>query len=246
MIFSDDYAVFDYETGGFLNTRGGRPVEVGILMYRDGKARIHQHLVNPCADDEMFVISLDAEHIHGISHDLIEADGLHPKMSSRILLQGVEDLPVWTHNGVKFDFELMKQECRRYGLTPIEMGRWRDTAALYKAWKIGKYPDQFPNLYTFMKSALNTRRRNLYFNLPYLTNELDLGVEILDEEGNPTGDLAKAAGWRVHPRLGIDEHELAKVENLGFHRAPFDCVVTHGLVQWCKRELAELFGEKAA
>ncbi len=243
-IFSDDYVVFDYETGGFLDTPGGRPVEVGMLQYVGGVAKIHSHLVNPRADgDERFVISLDAEKIHGIGHDMLEDEGWHPEKSSSVLLRGLGDeLPVWTHNGVKFDFKLMIEECRRFGLSPIPQARWRDTAALYKGWKVGKYPSDFANLVSFMDAALNVRRRGLYFSLTHLTAELDLGVKLFNEAGNPiTNKDEHVAGWEVSPELGIPEDQLAKVESLGLHRAPFDCVVTHALVQWCKKELAELF-----
>lgn len=242
-VFTDDYYVFDYETGGFLETAGGRPVEVGLLRYVNGVAKIHSYLVDPTQDDTSFVIDMGAQQAHGISLEMIKKAGCHPKQAAQVMLKAMDDadLPVWTHNGVRFDFPLLRKECQKYGLSPIESPRWRDSAAIYKAWKIGMYPDQYPSLVKFFQAALAVRRRGLLYNLAFLATELPLGVTLLDGDGNATKDIGQVQGWSVDPALGLDTTELQKVENQGLHRAAFDCVVTHGLVQWCKKNLMHLF-----
>lgn len=240
-IFSDDYVVFDYETGG-LSHITKRPVETGVLLFKDGKVQIRHHLVHPNLDgDRDFFIEMGAMAIHHITPEMCQADGWHPKKSTEFLIAASGKWPVWTHNGVKFDFPIFVNECARYGLKPIPQTRWRDSAAIYKGWKLQKYPDQFPNLMEFMQNVLNTRRKGLMFNLPFLSASLDVGVRMIDAAGKRTDIPDDMASLEIDDYLGVSEEDRKMLEKLGAHRAAFDVVVTHGLIQWCRRNIGHMF-----
>lgn len=226
-VFSDDYYVLDFETGGFLNTSGGRPVEMAVLEFVDGKARITSTLVNPLLDDDSFQIAEQAENVHGISRALIEKEGMHPEHALRLFLEQVgSELPVWAHNGCGFDFPLHESESARYGSSSLERSRFRDSAALYKGWKMDRFPAPGENLHTYFTEVLRTRRQGLYFNLDFLSKELDLGVR-RERGGSVAWDFSD---------LGLSEEESAEISSLGAHRAAFDCILTHALIQWMSRQ----------
>lgn len=224
-IFTDNYCVFDFETGGFLNTSGGRPVEQAILKYVDGVAELTTVLVNAFVDEPSFEIGAGAERVHGLSRDLVERDGVHPQEALRLFNEVVEDsLPVWAHNGCGFDFLIHEAESSRYGLSSMSRDRWRDSAALYKGWKLDRLPKADESLPRYFQEVLDTRRKGLPFNLGFLTEELDLGIRA-------SGDEA----WDFS-NLGLTTESEASIAELGAHRAGFDCVLTHALIQWMQRE----------
>lgn len=239
-IFTDDYVVMDYETGG-LSRICKRPVETGMLLFKDGEVKLHAHLVNPRLDgDQEFYIDLGAMNVHGIGDEMIEADGWHPKKCAATMIQNTGDLPLWGHNAARFDFPIMSNEARKFGLTPVSQTQWRDSAAFYKGWRLQKYPDQYPDLMTYMTKVLGIRRKGLLYNLPFLTKTLDLGVRMLDENGEKTDIPGEMVVLEVDPHLGVSDEIIKSIEQLGAHRAAFDCVVTHGLIQWIKRNIGAM------
>ena len=226
-VFSDDYCVFDFETGGFLETRGGRPIEQAVLRYVGGVAEIHTCLVNPFVDDRRFEIGAGAERVHGLSRVVVEDKGVHPSEALQVFHDVVgEAMPIWAHNGCGFDFLIHETESKRYESAPISRARWRDSAALYKGWKLGRLPKASESLPKYFDAVLKVRRRGLLFNLGHLSDSLDLGIK-----------GAKAGEWDFGS-LGLTSESLASVAELGAHRAGFYCVLTHALIQWMRREWA--------
>ena len=215
----------DFETGGFLNSSGARPIEQAVLKYVDGVAEITTVLVNPFFDDPSFAISAGAERIHGLSRDLVEKEGVHSKEALQIFNDVVgPSLPVWAHNGCGFDFLIHEAESARYKLTPLSRDRWRDSAALYKGWKLKRLPKAGEPLPWYFQKVLDVRCKGLLFNLGYLCDELDLGIR--SEHGD---------GWDFGS-LGLTASSYSSVAELGAHRAGFDCVLTHALIQWMQKK----------
>lgn len=231
-IFTDDYIVIDFETGGFQGTDGFRPVEYGALLYLGGKLMVRSGLVNPYLDDDKFAFPLSLEEMLHITDSDIRSRGIHPKecvqtLASLLTHKKYVHLPVWGHNLVKFDYPLYQQEARRYDGPMVEEERLRDSAALYKALKMSSVCND-RNLLAFMRQTLNARRKGLKFSISHiLTNEdLPMEMEIVD------GELVN---WVPNPEIGITEEIYEQMKAEGLHRAGMDCVVTHVLIQWLKQ-----------
>ena len=224
-IFTDDYYVFDYETAGLPNAgRNFRPLEIGALRFVGGRATVRTFLVNPFADDPQFAIDPGAEAVHHISADMVKTAGVAPDDATGRLLALLDgDLPIWTHNGTQFDFPLLRAECARGRRTAPTVVRQRDSAALYKGRKLGLRPDDFRDFNEFAETALSTRRRGLFFNLPLLVRELPLGIRQTEQGVDVDYD-----------RLGLDPTEVDPLLRAGAHRTGFDVIATHALVQWLR------------
>jgi len=231
--FTPDYFVLDYETGGLPNTDNFRPIEVGLLSFRAGRATVDTFMVNPFVDDKFFSIHPTAQTVHGISAEMIRKDGLSPAAATAralaTLTTGNEQ--IWTHNGWNFDFPLLEAECLRSGATPPAALRLRDSAAVYKALKLGIDPRNFASFNAFASHVFGMRRKGLFFNLMHIADELDLGVTLLRDP--QTQQVLRAE--IDHERLGLNPDDVRLIEQQGAHRAGFDVIVTHALVLWASR-----------
>lgn len=243
-VFNEDYVVFDYETGGFVGTPGGYPVEIGILRYKDGEAKVTSFLVDQTQNPE-FEMSPGAVKAHGITEDMIQRHGVKPEeAASRLHTALSGDLPIWAHMGLAFDFPILEQQNIKYGLEPIDTSRYRDSAGIYKAVTLGE-PISADSLTEDCLNALDVRWRGFFFNLGYLTCTKNIGVRLYDDSGDPVGkdNVKSASAYIIDQRLGLSPLQEAKVKGYGLHRAAFDCVVTHGLIQWMRSEWSSIFCE---
>ncbi len=228
-LFTDDYVVLDYETGGFAGTSGFRPVEVAILEYRSGVVSARSTIVNPM--DPGFILSDGAEKTHGISMTKIAAEGKPARAVAERMHEelSAHDLPIWAHNGVKFDIPLFDQECARYGKKPFHRSRFRDSAALFKGRALGAEPFADETLYQYFVRVLNTPKKGLKFALDFISEVVDVGLRKIEcEDGMPT--------LEAHPSLGIPNELLRQVEQLGAHRAKYDVLLTHAVIQTLKKD----------
>lgn len=227
-LFTPDYFILDYETGGFSGTRGFRPVEIAVLLFRGGKTTLRSTIINPY-DDPDFQLSPDAEKVHGISEAEMRKNGRPAKEATEALhayLNKPEhaDLPIWAHNGAKFDFPLYNTEAGRYGLPMLKQSRLRDSAALYKGRIMGTKPQPGETLHAYFLRVLNTPRRGLLFNLKLIAETELIGLNRKDPN-DPSSPLI------ADPSLGMSDETLEKLGSLGAHRAGYDVAVTHALVQ---------------
>lgn len=241
-LFTNDYFVFDYETAGLPHSGASfRPLEVGVLRYLHGKATVRTFLVNPFADDPQFSIDPGAQNIHHIDDAMVKTAGVTPADAvdqMARLLQG--DSPVWAHNGTPFDFPLLQAECARSARPGIiHTDRERDSAALYKGWKMNFDPKRYRSYRAFAEAVLATRRKGLYFNLNFLIRELDTGIKptistLTDEIISVEVD---------YDRLGLDRATTEPLLAQGFHRCGFDVIATHAVVLWMRNNLLGFYGE---
>lgn len=227
-LFTPDYFVLDFETGGFSGTNGFRPVEIAVLSFVGGKTSLRSTLVNPY-DDPYFEISPDAEQVHGISREKVLQHG----QPAKDLMLGVHaylnrpehaKLPIWAHNGVKFDFPLFNSEAARYGLPPLPTSRLRDSAALYKGRAMGTKQQPGESMHAYFLRVLNTPKRGLLFNLKFISDTMFLGLNRKNPEDQNSELIAD-------PSLGMSNETLQKLGSLGAHRAGYDVALTHALVQ---------------
>jgi DNA polymerase III epsilon subunit-like protein len=224
-LFTDDYFVLDYETGGFAGTPGFRPVEAALLTYRGGVVTLRHHVVDP-TDDPSFFVSPGAEDLHHIGMTKIAAEGVPAKHIAEGLQEkfaALPNLPIWGHNCVQFDRLLLERECDRYRLDKPNPFRWRDSAALYKAHKmaVAQLPDE--RYFEYFARVLGMRRRGLYFSLKHVLETEKLGISVENVDVAPV--------VVVDPSLGVPQAVADEVVRLGAHRAAFDVLVTHALIQ---------------
>lgn len=224
-MFTDDYFVLDYETGGFYGTNGFRPVEVALLAFKNGVVKLRHYIVD-ATDDPYFRVSEGAEAVHHIGMAKIAAEGVPAKTiatSLHEIITSLGDLPIWGHNCSQFDRPLMEMECQRYQLEPPGWNRWRDSAALYKAHKMGVARFKDEPLQDYFSRILSMRRKGLYFSLKHVLETEKLGITL--------DDAGEAPVLTVDPKLGLPADVASEILKLGAHRAAFDVLVTHALIQ---------------
>lgn len=239
-IFADDYIVIDFETGGFRNTPGFRPVEYGILLYKGGKLTVRSGLVNPYLDDTVFQFPLTLEDKLNITDRDIKTQGIHPKacaqrLNKMLTHEDYAGLQVWGHNLLGFDVYLYDQEAERYDQQSLDPIRLRDSAALYKALKMSSLC-RGDDLLGFMRQTLNARRKGLRYSVAHIlaNEELPINATIVDDE---------MTDWQPCPEIGITDEIYNQMKSEGLHRAGMDCVVTHAIIQWLKSYGEDMFLE---
>jgi hypothetical protein len=135
----------------------------------------------------------------------------------------LQQQPVELHAVVPPDGEVREWECDRYRLDKPNPFRWRDSAALYKAHKmaVAQLPDE--RYFEYFARVLGMRRRGLYFSLKHVLETEKLGISVENVDVAPV--------VVVDPSLGVPQAVADEVVRLGAHRAAFDVLVTHALIQ---------------
>jgi len=227
-LFTDEYFIFDYETGGFAGTREGRPVELALLYYGQGRVELSHRLINPELDDPTYQQRPEAIAVHGLTPAVLREKGVHPGQADAFLRGAFArnpNSPIWAHCGTSLDFPVAEAEARRFGLQPpwIDDSRLRDSGGIYKGLLIGLKPSEYQSWLHYCRAALAIPRRGLFFSVSHLVSTLDVGVKLIGDPKHPTG-------FDLSVDLGVAPELARELSALGMHRAAFDCVATHGIV----------------
>jgi len=217
----EDYVVLDFETSGLSPTRN-RVLQVGLLRVRDGvvTGAPTSFLVNP-----MFPVAYDVpEHITeitGISSEAVSRDGVSTVSALSRLFEFVGDDVVWAHNGILFDRLFLNAECYRNNKPIFDERRWLDSAALFKAWRLGVLRQLYEHdlFFTFAVDVLGRRVKGLKYNLQHCCRTLNIS------EPDGIGFCAKAPD----EYLGIQWHDAA-----------VDVLATHWIVQRMRKIMEAL------
>jgi len=184
----DNYVTLDFETTG-LDPEMDSIIEVGLLFVFDGEpAKPVSWVINPNYPDAYNVPEKIVD-ITGITSAEVGV-GADPAVFYPSMIRLLGGVPIWGHNSSQFDKKFLEYECSRLCIIPPSDDRWFDTAALFKASKL-KIIDELEYYSTFQQFAdyvLDKRVKGLYYNLPYVCEEL----------GVYTGDIT---GWH---RAGAD------------------------------------------
>jgi len=224
MLFSNNFYVLDSETGGFPGTAGFRPVEIALLKCVNNNITLRHFLLDP-TDDPTFMINPGAQAVHGITMEKVCSEGVPIKTGIQSLHAELtkNQLPIWGHNGIKFDFPLLHNEFTRYQLAPIPEHRLYDTAAWYKSRKLNITQNPGESFHAFGLRVLDYKQKGLFFSLNHIVNTVPIGLEV--KEGQIQTDQS----------LGIPKELADDLAKLGAHRAGFDVLVTYALLKYLQK-----------
>jgi DNA polymerase III epsilon subunit-like protein len=167
----DTYAVFDLETTG-LDPRSCLIIEIGWCVVRDGAAQPVRALLVRREH-----VPADVQALTGITPKMLRRDGVPLEAALRAFLDDTADLPLVGHNVLRFDAPFLEAACRSAGLPPPQSSRYRDTAALYKASRLGLHPRPGQDHRSFALAALDVRAPGLRYNLGACCRELGVAVD---------------------------------------------------------------------
>ena len=176
MHFTENYTVWDLETTG-LDPHNDHIVEVAAIRIENGQiVETYQAILN-----HQISIPEEASKIHGITTELCEKEGIDPQIALESLIDIILASPMCvTHNGTRFDARFLVSEYSRLGHKNDELSKKLvsmhvDTAALYKAKKLGMKLDESRDLAAFMADALDQKVYGLKYNVGACCD--DLGID---------------------------------------------------------------------
>jgi DNA polymerase III epsilon subunit-like protein len=178
--FPDSYTVFDLETTGF-SSMNNDIIQIGILEVEDhtpiGDAV--SYLVNPNFPWS-FNVPGHITDLTGIESMRVSLDGIDPAFIIPLIAEKLRHTPIVSHNGIKFDKQFLEVACRKYHILAPRDGLWLDTAALYKAMRMGEMSllNDSGTFYEFGVKILDRRVKGLKYNLVHCCN--DLGIDVAD------------------------------------------------------------------
>jgi len=176
----DHYIAWDLETSG-LSAERDYILEIGAIEYRAGeKVREKSWLLNHGIE-----IKPEVSAIHGITKDLIDAEGTDPKAAIDEFLEWFEE-PKWanlTHNGFRFDIPFLLEALTKHNtFNHVERevikkelyGNGMDSAVLYKARELGLRPTVDETFPWFAKRVLDIRAYGVKYNVGHCCETLGI------------------------------------------------------------------------
>lgn len=168
-----EFAVFDLETSGF--NYGTAPdcdvvTEIAWCICRGGEADPpHSFLIRTGKSVPEEVVA-----ITGITTEMLATEGVPLRLALDTFLADTEGLPLIGHNVSRFDAPFLEAACKSVGLTPPDHSRYIDTAALFKARKLGIQSATFSSHWQFAEHVLNVRSYGLKYNLGHCCDTLGI------------------------------------------------------------------------
>jgi len=166
------YAVFDLETTG-LNPGVDHIIEIGWCVVRDRRASAVRSVLVLCPT----IVPAVVEELTGITSAMLERDGVPLADALETFLSETDDLPLVGHNTVRFDTHFLESACRRAGLPAPARTRYRDTAALYKARRLGLKRGLNQDHWTFSLDALGRLAPGVRYALPACCTALGISLD---------------------------------------------------------------------
>lgn len=196
-----DYCVFDLETSG-LDSRNCRILELGIAIVENNQiTNSKSKLVNAGVE-----VIEEVEKVTGITQEMVDGGGSIIEVLDWFR-DSISDLMLVGHNIFKFDHLVLWNEAKRNGHVlagELPQSRLKDTAALYKGFKLGTKPREGESHARYAYRVLNTRVKGLKFNLKAACE--DLGVVTNDVDFHRAlGDVVVTQ--RLYERLRIEVND---------------------------------------
>jgi DNA polymerase III epsilon subunit-like protein len=182
----ETYVVLDLETTD-LKVDQARILEIGLLEVSPDCLNLPKSILVQYAGEVPEVVT----RVTGISTDMVQGPEAIPlKDALDLVLEtiGTKSIVVG-HNLVKYDVPILKREASRSKskLGPVLYDeRLRDTAGIYKSWRLGIWPVKGESHVDFTKRVLDIRMRGFKFNLGHCCSELGILTDNL-------GDAHRAA-----------------------------------------------------
>lgn len=170
MIYPKNYCVFDFETTG-LDPHTCKILEIGALKVREGQP------------DEQFTrlinwgipVPENITQITGITQEEIDKDGIDPDTARNEFQAFIVGLPLIGHNVRNFDLNFLAQF---FGMTGEDwdncLQNYLDTAAMYKAKKLGTDRHWDETFNDFAERVMEVRAYGVKFNVGIACEELQI------------------------------------------------------------------------
>lgn len=202
MEYPKSYLVWDLETTG-LNPETDRIVEVACMKVENGEiTKTYSAILNHDID-----IPESAANVHGITREKAKAEGLDPTGVIAYLRDAILDSEaVLTHNGIRFDAPFLLSEMRRLGWGETDIlwlgGRLKsrhiDTAAMFKAKKIGAERKWHESFFDFASRVLDVKAYGVRYNVKTCCEELGIDMEGIQQH-RALGDVTLTQ--RIYEKL---------------------------------------------
>jgi DNA polymerase III epsilon subunit-like protein len=170
MLYPQNYCVFDFETTG-LDPYTCKILEIGALKVREGQP------------DEQFTrlinwgipVPENITQITGITQEEIDRDGMDPDTAKNDFRAFIVGLPLVGHNIRNFDLNFLAQF---FGMVSEDwdyyLQNYLDTAAMYKAKKLGTDRHWDETFNDFTERVMDTRAYGIKFNVDTACEELQI------------------------------------------------------------------------
>lgn len=162
------HAVFDLETTG-LDSRACVIIEIGWCIVRDGVWSQPRALLVACD-----AVPPEVQALTGITPEMLRLEGVPLADALGAFLSETEGMPLIGHNVLRFDRLFIDAACRRAGLVAPHPSRYRDTAALYKAMRLGMRPRTGQDHLSFAYEVLDRRAPGVRYSLATCCRELGI------------------------------------------------------------------------
>jgi DNA polymerase III epsilon subunit-like protein len=170
VIYPKNYCVFDFETTG-LDPHTCKILEIGALKVQEGQP------------DEQFTrlinwgspVPEEITKITGITQEEIDRDGIDPDKARDEFYAFIGNLPLIGHNIRNFDL-LFLQQFLGWGMESWEncLQNYLDTAAMYKAKKLGTDRHWDETFNDFAERVMDIRAYGVKFNVGLACEELQI------------------------------------------------------------------------
>ena len=163
------YAVFDLETTG-LRPASDHVIEIGWCVVQSGVVMPARSLLV----QSPVPVPPEVQQLTGITPDLLAREAIPLRTALDRFLADCGGLALVGHNVVRFDAFFLEAACLRAGLPAPARGRYRDTAALYKAQRLSlrRRPDE--DHWAFACRALDRPAPGLRYSLSRCCAELGI------------------------------------------------------------------------
>ena len=177
MLYPKEYCVFDFETTG-LDPHTCKILEIGALKVRPGQP------------DEQFTCLInwgipvpeEITRITGITQQEIDEKGIDPDTARSQFKEFIESLPLIGHNIRNFDLNFLAEFFNwTFGEWDDALENYLDTAAMYKAKKIGTDRHWDETFNDFTERVMNTKAFGVKFNVGIACEELQISKDGLTQ-----------------------------------------------------------------
>jgi len=179
--FPENYVVIDIETSGLYPNRD-RILEVGLLEVENRKPlrKSNSWVLNPTFPDKKFEVPEKITELTGITTEEV-AKGWNPHWLLPELQELAQDYSIYTHNGIRFDRLFLDAGFKRISVKSFVQSRFLDSAAIFKAWRLGKlWLLKSQSFFDFANQVLETRAYGVYFSLTYCCEVLGVNTSDLE------------------------------------------------------------------
>jgi DNA polymerase III epsilon subunit-like protein len=166
------YAVFDLETTG-LDPRTCQIIEIGWSVVRDHAVAQPRSLLVSCDTGVPTVV----QNLTGITPAMLAAQGVPLAGALEEFFGETDGLALVGHNVLRFDMLFLEAACTALGRRAPARSRYRDTAALFKANRLGMRPRPAQDHWSFAVEALERRAPGVRYGLSLACQSLGITLD---------------------------------------------------------------------